>query len=508
MIESARQFKYYFKDLYDSNRSIIKENIDFDRIFQSNKSRMQFVNFLFDQHKMGNLTYEGESAFMSTIEYIVSFINGKLKEADLSVPKKYFDDSSMGTIIPTMKEVEHLLRVISYNSYMYSNVYDNNPLYVKLPDETFNQNMTRILEIKRKNIAHLLGLTEYEAPGELNPNKNLLKKHFNSIVKDKTKYYGDTDSEKLLSWITSIEGKEELLRVHKLTLEFINKDRKEHPEAYDGLKLKSNESSLAKFKERYKAHTGLDFPIINYSRLITKSINSLNFFKLNNVVEIILDYNAPKGKKNEKDVFLVNRNPQKINNVNKKFVNQKINLLFDLCSYAFNPNNIELKNKLLEEGINVNSSIIIDQLNMIRTNNYIGENGINPNSSIFDQKILDAINEQFLRDIHLVGFGTDFNNDNEIPLDEKSTNYTHCDTAISLTVPELLGHYYKYGRTFFLDQIESKQGILMVSNVNDEIYYLKRMAGIKLNSEEECKELVALKNKLNKNYKNYISQRR
>ena len=508
MIESARQFKMHFKDLYDSNRSIIKEDIGFDRIFESNKSRMQFINFLFDQHKKGKLTYNGEFAFMSTIEYIVDFINGKLKEADLSVPKKYFDDSSMSTIIPTLKEVEYLLRVISYNSYMYNNVYDNNPLYIKLPEDTFNQNMTRVLEIKRKNIAHLLGLTEYEDPRELNSNKNLLKKYFNSNIKDKTRYYGDTDSEKLLSWITSFEGKEELLRIHKQTLEFINKDRKEHPEAYDGSKLKSNESSLVKFKERYKVHTGIDFPIINYSRLITKSINALNFFKLNNVVEIILDYNAPRGKKNEKDIFLVNRNSKKINNVNTKFINQKTDLLFDLYSYAFEPNNMELKNKLLEAGINVNSSIIMDQLNIIKTKNYIGENGISPNSSIVEQKVLDAINEQFPRDIHLVGFGTNFNNDNEIPLDESSINYTHCDTAISLTAPELLGHYYKYGRAFFLDQIDSKQGILMVSNVNDELYHLKRMAGIKMNSEEEYKKLVALKNKLNKNYKNYIHQKR
>ena len=168
-----------------------------------------------------------------------------------------------------------------------------------------------------------------------------------------------------------------------------------------------------------------------------------------------------------------------------------------------NAENQALKNYLLQQGINVNSLEFKDKLNIIRANSHIGKHGIKPRGDIIDEKITSAINDKFPRDIHLVGFGTEFGNDKQIPLNSHVTHYTHCDTAISLTAPELLGHYYKYGRSFFLDKIDSKDGVLMVSNINDEIYYLKRMSDIKANSQEECIELVALKRELKNNYKEY-----
>ena len=64
---------------------------------------------------------------------------------------------------------------------------------------------------------------------------------------------------------------------------------------------KEKDLEIANLKERYKQYTGLDYPIINFSRLMVKSINVLNFLKLNNLAEIILDYNAPQGKSNEKE---------------------------------------------------------------------------------------------------------------------------------------------------------------------------------------------------------------
>mgnify|MGYP003305111482 CR=1 FL=1 len=73
---------------------------------------------------------------------------------------------------------------------MYETIYANNPLYLTLPDDTFNQNMTRILEIKRKNIAHLLGLTEHEDLANPNPQKNLLKKLF-FVYKQGKKVYNN-----------------------------------------------------------------------------------------------------------------------------------------------------------------------------------------------------------------------------------------------------------------------------------------------------------------------------
>lgn len=505
MIEDSKRFKDYFLYLYETNNN--QEEISFEEIFQTNTTRLEFINSLFEKYNNHSLSYKGEYAFESTIDYIYSFMNGEQKETALSIPKKYFNDSTQGSIIPTIKEVEYLLKLIEHNSYMYETIYANNPLYLELPDDTLNQNMTRILEIKRKNVAHLLGLTEHESLDNPDDNKNVLKKYFLSHVKDMNKYPGNTDSEKLLSWVTSREGKAEILKIHALTLEFIKEDRKSYPQSYNGFDLKSDNKSIAKFKERYKAATGLDFPLINYSRLLIKSINSLNFFKLANLTEIILDYNAPRGKQNEKDIFLVNRDSKKIHEVNGKYIDQRMDILLDVYAYAHNPNNHELKRKLLEYGINVNSDDIKDKLNIIKANKYLEKNSILPDTNIINDKIIEAINDNFKRDINLVGFGTDFKNDKEIPLDKKVIHYTHCDTSISLTAPELLGHYYKYGRSFFLDKIESKNGLLKVSSIDDELFYLKRMKKIKLNAEEDYNYLIVLKRKLKNNFDNYSNNR-
>ena len=126
-------------------------------------------------------------------------MNGKEKERSLSIPKKYFQDASIGAIVPTLSEIKYLLKIIDYNRYMFETVYEDNVLYIKLPDDSFNQNMMRTLEIKRHNMAHLLGLTEHEDINSPNPQKNLLKKHFNSVVRDKSVYPGSTDAEKLLA---------------------------------------------------------------------------------------------------------------------------------------------------------------------------------------------------------------------------------------------------------------------------------------------------------------------
>ena len=171
-----------------------------------------------------------------------------------------------------------------------------------------------------------------------------------------------------------------------------------------------------------------------------------------------------------------------------------MDLLSDLYEYAHDENNQELRNKLLQHGVNVNSLIIKDQLNLIKTYSFVGNHEINPNDSALQEKIIQSINEYFERDIHLIGFSSILGKNKEIPLNNRAIHPTHCDTAISLTAPELLGHYYKYGRTFFLDQIDSEDGILMVSTVNDELQYLKRVLNIKNNSYEEYKELNFLIN--------------
>jgi len=399
-----------------------------------------------------------------------------------------------------MSDIDFLLKLIKSNKVMFEMIYKDNPLIVKLPDESFNANMVRILEIKEHNIAHLLGLTEHEDGND--PRKNLFKKHFYSIVKN-PEIYGERDSERLLNWLVSLDGQYEIERINRITLDFIEKDKKKNPNSYIGDNLKPDSATIEKFKERYKKDTGLDYPIINFSRLMVKSINTLNFLKLNNIVEMILDFNAPKGKSDEKDIFLVNRNSRKIMFENDSFMNMRTDLLIKFFKYAYDQKNEDLKKELLQNGINVNSSNIKDQLNIIQAYDFLGAYNINPRDDIIDEKIVEAVNKMFERNVHLIGFGTEFGNDKEIPLDVLVEHKSHCDTSIAITVPELVGVYYKYGRTFFLDKIEDKDGVVMVSNVNDEIHYLKRVLDIKKDAQSKLEHLIELKNTLNENHYKY-----
>lgn len=508
MIKSADRFTYYFNDLYLASSLRVVMDKTFEEIFASNQSRIEFIDRLFDEYENGTMNSDTRAVFMRNIDYIYSFINGKEKSSSMTIPEKYYKDQSIGAIIPSIDELEFLLKLIEKTTDLFDKTYDGNKMYLKLPDESFNENMTRVLEIKKHNIAHLLGLTEYENIAVSDPSKNLLKKHFYSVVIDKDRYYGNTDAEKLLNWINSIEGKEEIRRIHTITLEFVNKDKKANPNSYVGGNLKADSSVIAKFKERYKKETGLDYPIINFSRLITKTINTFNFLKLSNLVEVILDYNAPKGKSNEKDIFLVNRNSKKLFDTNSRFMDMRTDLLIDFYNYAYDSKNKKLRDKLLKNGINVNSQNIRDQLNIIEAYSFIGEYGIEPDDSIVDDKIIEAVNGSFERNVNLIGFNTEFNDEKDIPLSQVVIHDAHCDTSIGLTVPELIGHYYKYGRTFFLDKIESEKGMVMVSNVNDEIYYLKRVIDIKKEAAEQLLNLIELKERLKEKYNNYLREKK
>ena len=506
MLKSAKKFSEYFYNLYNANRSSIHIEQSFEEIFANNKSRLEYLNKLFEEYKKNRLDYSGEDVFRETIDFIVAFINGKEKGSNISIPEKYFEDKSIGAIIPNIDEMTFLLKTIETNKKLFEMIYLDNPLYIKLPDDSLNENMTRVLEIKKHNIAHLMGLTEHEDIGTTNPSKNLLKKHFYKVVKDTSIYEGNTDAEKLLNWIVSKEGKEEILRIHALTLDFVKEDKKKNHSCYIEDNLKSDPKTVENFKVRYKKSTGLDYPIINFSRLIVKSINVLNFMKLNNLVEVVLDFNAPKGTYNEKDIFLVNRNSKRVSDKINRYLDLRTDLLIDFYLYANNPENQELKRKLLDNGINVNSQNMKDQLNLIKAYDFVGAYDINPDDSIIDEKIIEGINKYFERNVNLIGFNTDFNGDDEIPLGKQVIHKAHCDTSISLTVPELIGCYYKNGRTFFLDKIESDNGIMMVSNVNDEIYYLKRVLDIKKEARFELDDLIELKEILNINYNDYLNK--
>ena len=180
-----------------------------------------------------------------------------------------------------------------------------------------------------------------------------------------------------------------------------------------------------------------------------------------------------------------------------------------MCIYYYGlyPDDERIKEILLANGLNVNSQQFKDQLNIIQAYDFVGKHGINPNNRLFYDKIIESLNHSFQRDIHLIGFNTEFNGEKQIPVNRSVIHYAHCDTSIGLTTPELMGHYYHYGRSFFLDQISSNNGILRVSNINDQIYYLKRNIQFNPDASQLLDDLCKLKDTLNRNYHHYLNKK-
>lgn len=506
MFKWSKEFYECFKNLYEANSGNLYIEKDFDEIFKNNESRMKYIISLFDDLEKNNLSLAGRQVFEDTIEYIVEFINGNKKGRNIKVPDNYFKDESVGAIIPTMDEFELLLKMVQNNKIIFDTFYRDNSLILELPDMSFNQNMIRILKIENHNLAHLLGLTEYEDPLNPNPTKNLLKKYINANVENKN-LYGARDAEIVLNWVTSYEGKQQLKLIHQITLDFVENDRISNPNSYDAEgNLKPNSNTIMKFKERYKKETGLDYPIINFSRIMVKAINTHNFLNLKNVVEMILDYNAPKGKTNEKDVFLVSAKSKEILNKNNRFTDMRTDLIIDICRYAHNQDDLKLKQKLIDNGIDVNKEEIKNQINIILASQFLEQYGIKLDDSILNEKIIESLNTYFDRNVHLLGFNTEFNSELEIPLENFTVNTAHCDTSIVITIPELIGDYYIRGRPFFIDKIRSEDEVIMVSNVRDEMNYLASVLYLKEEAYEQLDNLKNLKNLLKEKYSEYLKK--
>ena len=465
-------------------------------------SRLRYLNDFLEQAEKKKLNPACQKLLEKNIEFIKDFMNGEFSK-EIDVPKKYFEDKSDCLIVPTETELEYLFNIIKSNKTMFEMLYQNNKFKIDLPKNTFNQNMTRILEIKKHNLAHLLGFTDSEPTPD--PNKNQLKKYFLSHVEN-TEQYGETIAERLLNWILSEEGQDEIRRLNRITLEYINEDKKKNKNCYDEegkIKLKA----LDKFKERFKKDTGFDYPIIKFSRYISKCINTINFFNMSNIYQMILDYNAPPGKDDEKDIFIVNCSKKIINKEIEAYIKFEKIVIELLEAYAESKDELkkqEIKTKLKSIlGIDLNEGVFGSFINLVESNLLKEESCIAPDLSVLKQKVRNSLMNLYDNNIHLLGFDTDFNG-LITDINEKTTNTTHCDTSISITLPELVGEFYERGRPFFLDKIEEANGygVLRISAPLEEIRHLRQMEllGLMPNSRRKAleKEFMIFTNNIRK----------
>lgn len=496
MENPSKRFELVFRQMYESEKINVKSNISYNDIIKNNKSRLAFLNFLLDMAEKENLSFECKELLENNIDFIHSFLNGDYF-VEIPVPKKYFDDMWDCLIVPSQEELNYMFSLIEQNVAIYDSTYKNCDFLLKLPDNSLNMNMYRVLEVKKKNLAHLIGLTDSEK--QPNPNKNLLKKYFIKNISNPERY-GKTVSEQLLNWILSEEGKKEIKKINQITIDFIEKDEIKNPTAYDE---KGKIKDLKKFKERFKESTDYDFPIIKFSRYISKCINNINYLNLTNITQMILDYNAPinpetneKTEKDEKDIFIVNVSQDKLIEITKKYI-QIYNAINKLIRcYANNDkNNLEIEYFLKKQGINVRDKDIEKYINLIKSYDFVGKHGIKPDCSKAIDMINREISKYFLSDIHLIGFGTDFKLDeqkNIIPIDlnTRTINYAHCDTSISINITDLINKYYKRGRAFFIDRIyDTKGNVLRISIPKEELNHMELLSLLNMQEKSDFNEL-------------------
>lgn len=505
-MEVVQKFYNIFKSLYESSHGIITRDFPtFDDAFEDNSTRVRFIERLFDNIDSEELSDECKEIFQNSIDFLHSYIIGDYSKS-IEVPQLFFQDAFDGTYLPNTEDLNYLFSLLESNLRMFHQFYEGKNFLLKMPENSFNKGMNRIIEVREYNLAHLLGLTEHEGK-ENNESKNLLKKYFFTTVKEREKY-GKEEAVQLLNWLITDEGKKEIIKMNNMTHQFIKEDEKSNPNSYINGKIK--QKSLEQLRIRFKNSTGFDFPIINYSRYIVKCINTLNFLNMNNVNEMILDYNAPLGIKNEKDLFLVNCNEKTLEQLSLEYYDLRTCIEKLILEYSNFPKEPQIIAKLLRKiNINITDKTIEDFMNLIQSYDFVGKHSIKPSSEQYEEIINQGMNELFHQNIHMIGFGSNFNitstegNIECCSLNEKKIMTTHCDTSISISISNLISQYYKLGRAFFIDKISetSGTGYIRVSNLTDEISFRKKFND-KV-SQQSLEKLSYIKEQFEEKYEIY-----
>lgn len=539
MIEETQKFADILRDLYNKSKSELHLNITFEEIMSSNLSRINFINSLFDYIEKGNLNAEFSQQFIKNIEFIKTFITAKNINSSIPIDRKYFDYSldDNKTIIPNKRDLMLWMHFLKFNVEQFNLYFNNNIMVLRLPDGTLNQNMYKIFTIYKRNLAHILGITETKGNDLVNyfVEYDRLNNPELYDYNNETKRYelkNENLATRIIDWIVSEDGEKEILRLYQEVKEFIKIDKKE-PGADVVYDKEGNIINIDEFKKR-AAKKNIKLYLLDFSRLYVKTINTFNFLGMNNITEMISDYNHPSTKgipKNENqkkrkeklesqqiDTFLVSTNQKKLEEIKQDYEKEKEEYFKDLKEYSItdDPQRIkEIKEKFSKKNIDLNMDkykfIISNYRNLVKTSYFSGEKLLERAEKELLIIVSEALKEDFLPQLPLFGFRGIFNE--IIPTDEESIIISRCVSSIALDAINLTEEYYKNGRRFFVDSIfmgvgsgEQKSNYFRISNVEEEIAYLLSINPQTEENLTKIEELKRAKKKLLLKFKKFILQ--
>ena len=158
-VNYTEYFQNTMKNLYQTLGTEMALTKSFDEIIGTNEGRVDFILQLVElsvNNLVSNTLFE---LFQHNYQFLYDYLMGNLSKSHLAVPKRIKDNLEDINYVPDEEELDMLINMIKINYNTYNKIYRDNQLFIRIPDGTLHQNMIERLEIRKDNIAHLLGIT-------------------------------------------------------------------------------------------------------------------------------------------------------------------------------------------------------------------------------------------------------------------------------------------------------------------------------------------------------------
>lgn len=515
-IENINYTEYFnntMRNLYQNLSTEMALTKSFDEIIGTNEGRVDFILALVELSVNNQISNSLFELFQLNYQFLYDYLMGNLDKSHLAVPKRIKDELDNINYVPSTDELNMLINMIKINYNTYNKIYRNNQLFIKIPDGTLHQNMVERLEIRKDNIAHLLGITS---------SKSALVKIFVDIDKKRHPEYYDElgniiDKEKngiavrIVDFYTSSEGTNLLIKYNEEILKFLASFESRNPGSVDSSSGGVRPQYEQKFKQEFETVFGFRFPLLEYNKMFVKNVGFYNQTELSFVSEILLDYDSRKSDDARKKSFKSNKflvhydareHSKQIDIYNK--LTRDITEVIKLAAQLPEEQGIKVLEKLKLER---HRSLLYQFRNNLSTQVL---NNLNIRNTDLIEQISSLYNElrektkgttRFPYDTQMLGFIPVIYDHNEYGIDELVLNCGVCETNLEVSVPELIQEYYKHSRRFYIDAIRDSHGnYVRIGNIRqeEEFQYLTYQLEQSPVAFERLSELQEMKEKLNK----------